>query len=47
MKYQLVLQWATPFPIQDIDDIVAIEDQIIDELDEAGEVDGHDWFRRC
>jgi hypothetical protein len=43
MKYQLVLQWATPFPIQDIDDIVAIEDQIIDGLNEACEVDGHDF----
>jgi hypothetical protein len=39
MKYQLVLRWATPFPIQDVDDIVAIEDQIIDEIGDGGEVE--------
>jgi hypothetical protein len=43
MKYQLVLQWAIPFPIQDIDDIVAIEDLVIDELKDSADVDGHDF----
>jgi hypothetical protein len=40
MKYRLVLQW----PISsgcDYDALVAIEDALIDELEE-GEVDGHD-----
>ena len=43
MKYQLVLQWAMPFPIQNLDDVVAIEDLLIDELKDSCEVDGHDF----
>jgi hypothetical protein len=42
MKYQLVLQWDVPFPIENLDDLVAIEDLLIGELAGAGEVDGHD-----
>jgi hypothetical protein len=43
MKYQLVLQWTVPFPIEDLDEVVAIEDLLIDELAGAGELDGHDF----
>jgi hypothetical protein len=42
MKYQLVLQWAVPFPIENLDDLVALEDLLIEELADGGEVDGHD-----
>lgn len=41
MKYQLVLQWTVPFPIENVADVVAIEELLIDELTDAGEVDGH------
>ena len=43
MKYQLVLQWATPFPIRNLDDVVAIEDLLREELPASDEVDGHDF----
>jgi hypothetical protein len=37
-----VLQWAVPFPSQDLDVVVAIGDLLIEELGTRGEVDGHD-----
>lgn len=43
MNYQLVLQWTVPFPIEKLDDVVAIEDLLTGELAGAGEVDGHDF----
>jgi hypothetical protein len=43
MKYQLVLQWSVPFPIEDLDDVLAIEAALIDELADGAEVDGHDF----
>ena len=42
MKHQLVLQWAVPFPIGNLDDLVALETLLIEELADGGEVDGHD-----
>jgi hypothetical protein len=38
----LFLQWTVPFPIEDFDDLVALEDLLIEELADGGEVDGHD-----
>jgi hypothetical protein len=46
MKYQLVLQWTVPFPIENLDDVVAIEALLIGKLVGAGEVDGHDFGTR-
>jgi len=41
MKYQLVLQWPAS-SIQDYDDMVAMENKLIENLNEGSEVDGHD-----
>ncbi len=41
MKYQLVLQFSGDSE-EDFDAVVALEDQLIDELGEDAEVDGHD-----
>ena len=41
MKYQLVLQFKSD-SLSDLDSIVAIEDQLIAELADSEEVDGHD-----
>ena len=42
MKYQLVLQFAVD-SMEDFDRLVALEDGLIEELDEAAVVDGHDF----
>ncbi len=41
MNYQLVLQFKGD-SIEDYDSMVAIEDELIQELADVGEVDGHD-----
>ena len=41
MKYQLVLQWPNS-SLEDFDSLICIEDQLIDQLTESHEVDGHD-----
>jgi hypothetical protein len=42
MKYQLILQFAAD-SMEDFDRLVALEDGLIEELDEAAAVDGHDF----
>jgi len=42
MKYQLVLQFAAE-SLADYDRLVALEDSLIEELDDAANVDGHDF----
>ena len=42
MKYQLVLQFAAD-SMEDFDRLVALEDRLIEELDDAATVDGHDF----
>lgn len=42
MKYQLVLQFAAD-SMEDFDRLVALEDRLIEELDDVAEVDGHDF----
>lgn len=41
MKYQLVIQWPAS-SIGDYDALVAIEDTLIDNLNDGSKVDGHD-----
>jgi len=42
VKYQLILQFVAN-SLQDFDFLVALEDQLIEELDEFAKVDGHDF----
>ena len=42
MKYQLVLQFAAA-SMEDFDRLVALEDRLIEELDDVAAVDGHDF----
>lgn len=42
MKYLLILQWPTS-SISDYDSMVEVEDQLIDQLPDDSEVDGHDF----
>jgi hypothetical protein len=42
MKYQLVLQFAAD-SLEDFDRLVALENSLIDELDDIADVDGHDF----
>src|ERR1700722_3537066 len=42
MKYQLVLQFAAD-SIADFDRLVALEDRLVEELDDLTTVDGHDF----
>jgi hypothetical protein len=41
MKYQRVLQWPGS-SIKDYDEMIATENELIENLSEASEVDGHD-----
>jgi len=41
VKYQLVLQWPA-HAIEDFDRLVAVEDALIERLNERHDVDGHD-----
>ena len=42
MKYQLVLQFAAD-SIEEFDGLVALEDRLIEELEDIATVDGHDF----
>jgi hypothetical protein len=42
MKYQLVLQFAAD-STEDFDRLVALEDKLIEELDDVATIDGHDF----
>ena len=42
MKYQLVLQF-TADSMEDFDRLVALEDKLIEEMDDVATVDGHDF----
>jgi hypothetical protein len=42
MKYQLVLQFVADSK-EDFDNLIALEDKLIEELDEVATVDGHDF----
>jgi hypothetical protein len=42
MKYQLVLQFAAD-SMADFDRLVALEDRLVEELDDLTAVDGHDF----
>ena len=42
MKYQLVLQFSTKL-IADYDEMVAVENELIEKLNEFAKVDGHDF----
>ena len=42
MKYQLVLQFPAKSE-DDFDNLIALEDELIEELGDSAEVDGHDF----
>lgn len=41
MKYQLILQWPAS-SIDDYDSMIEVEDLLIEQLSDDGQVDGHD-----
>lgn len=42
MKYQLVLQFSAD-SVEDFDRLIALEDRLIEELDDVATVDGHNF----
>ena len=42
MRYQLVLQWPSMLPKNDLDQLIEIEDLLIEKLTKQNTVDGHD-----
>jgi len=42
MEYMLVLQWLSSSTVKELDLLISLEDQIIGDIGDYGNVDGHD-----